>query len=196
MKRIGILLLLAGLALPALTAAASETRIIPSPSSLPSGATIGAGGGQDRAKIGGVLNVNTTAVGNVGGGEDNLITYPVKPNTLSEDGKIVRMTAFGTTAANGNTKAVKCYFGATLVTNISTAGSAVDWRHQITVIRTGAATQMAVGTFGFEDGVGNMNYATPTEDTGTSITVKCTGQSTESTTNDIVQRGLIVEVMN
>ena len=64
---------------------------------------------------GGVLNVNTTAVGNVTTGEDNLITYSLPANTLSVNGMALRIVAWGLTANNANAKTLKVYFGTVVI---------------------------------------------------------------------------------
>lgn len=63
------------------------------------------------------LASNTTEVGNVGSGEDNLITYTVPANTLSRDGDCLEVEAAFTFAANGNNKTVKLYIGSDVIYN-------------------------------------------------------------------------------
>src|SRR5690606_35997814 len=64
-----------------------------------------------RAKLGGTLSVNTTNVGNVGSGEDDLMTYSVPANTLNGNGQRITFRATGTLANNADSKRIRVYFG-------------------------------------------------------------------------------------
>ena len=139
--------------------------------------------------------VNTTAVGNVGAGEDTLITYDLPANTLNTNGAGVRITAWGTVANNANGKTLKVYFGATVIlTDGITAGAATRWYVTGLVFRTAVDAQDYV-TYGNDQGATtpDINVGTATEDDGAAITIKCTGEATSD--NDIVQEGLLVEVL-
>src|SRR3990167_10688001 len=57
-----------------------------------------------------VLHVNTTAVGNVGVGEDTLMTYDLPANTLLVNGDALRVIAFGDNANNAQPKGEKTLF--------------------------------------------------------------------------------------
>lgn len=149
-------------------------------------------GGNKEFNIGGILKVDTTAVGNVGSGEDTLITHNL-PSTLDNAGESIEITAFGEFAANANNKTVKLYFGSTVIfTTGAIASNNTDWRIDATILRTGAATQISIASFS-GDTVLVTSTATSTAVTETlsgALTIKCTGEAT--TTNDIIQRGLIV----
>jgi len=150
--------------------------------------------------IGGRLSTNVVDVGNVGAGEDDLMTYALPAGILSTDGQVVRVTAWGTMAVNGNTKLVRAYFGATgiLLTIAGHAPSDARWRAQFEIIRTGAAAQILIGHL-VERDVASSSFvftpaeATPAETLANSITIKMTGEATSN--NDIVQKGMIVEVL-
>lgn len=157
------------------------------------------------AEVVGALNINTTAVGNVGAsGPDDLITYPMPANTIAANTQGVRITAWGTTANNANAKTVRLMFGGTaLVTKQLTASVAGTWKLMATVMRTGASAQKFYAeamndqgtTVSGTDGatVQRIAAATTSAETDTAtITIKC--QSTVSTAdNDIVNQGLITE---
>lgn len=149
-------------------------------------------------RIGGVLTVNTTHVGNVGGGTDDLITYTLPAGTLSTDGQTVRVYAWGTTAANGNNKTVTLNFGATSIGNI--VNGALNngvWGVTGYIVRTGAATQECV--FSSSDTLGNnavTRNANSSETLSDAVVIKCTGTSAASATDDVIQHGMIVELIN
>lgn len=145
------------------------------------------------------LNVNTTAVGNVGGGTDDLITYSLPANSLSANGKGVRVTAWGTGANNANAKTLTMNFGATTMVTCSMSGNQdLIWRIQALIFRTGsnAQTYAAFLDDGRTTGVLNTGYGqgTTAETDSGGITIKCTGAATSD--NDIVQKGLLVEFIN
>ena len=143
---------------------------------------------------GGVI---TTAVGNIGGGEDTLMTYPLPAGALGADGAFVRITAWGTAAATGNTKTRTLYFGGTTLQTFAGASNNLAWRFRAEVTRTGAATQEAWGQFWQEtDGTDYMTRSAPTETLSGAVTIRVTGTSGSSATDDIVQRMMIVEICN
>lgn len=143
-------------------------------------------------------NVNTTNVGNVGTGEDNLIVYNAMPaNAMSANGKGVEITAWGTNANNANAKTLKLYFGAQVILTTSlTTNQAGFWRITANVIRTGSSTQdytaqlLQGGTTTLIDVESGTSAITDTAN----IIIKCTGDATAD--NDIVQEGLLVKFLN
>lgn len=143
-----------------------------------------------------VLNVNTTPVGNVGGGADDLMTFSIPGGTLERDGDSIRVWFGGITAANGNTKTVALSFGSQSIGNVvNGALSGGTWGGVLTVIRTGAATQLAY--FNSSDTAGNnavTRTATPTETLSGAVVVKVVGTSAASADNDVVQQFMVVEL--
>lgn len=112
---------------------------------LPAGVTansgaVGAAG--PNTNVGGSLYVDTTNVGNVGSGEDDLISRTMAANVLRATGRRVVITATGTTANNANAKTLKVYFGGTAIATLSLpTGIAGHWRARAQVVRTGSSTQ-------------------------------------------------------
>jgi len=144
----------------------------------------------------GVVTINTTAVGNVGTGTDNLMTYALPANTLSVNNMGVRVTAWGTGANNANAKTLVGAFGsATIVSTALTASQVNTWRMVMEVLRTGAGTQEAVGQLlqAGTTAITDIEQSAPTQDETAAITIKLTGAAT--TDNDIVQEGMIIEVL-
>jgi hypothetical protein len=150
---------------------------------------VGAGVSTSFATVGGTLKVDTGAVGNVGAGEDNLITYSVPAGTLAVNGDYLEWRVSGTFVANANLKNVKAYFGTTQVfASGAQAFSGGDWVITVQVIRTGAATQIANATWLCSNGTSaaNVLVSTPAETLANAITLKLTGEAT--TTNDIIEK--------
>ena len=138
--------------------------------------------------IGGTSNVNTTSTGNVGTGEDDLITYSLPANSLTRNGSYIEFEVAGTFAANANNKRIKIYFGATAIFDTTAqAFNAGSWTAKCTVIRTGATTQKASVQFASSNTLltSSALYSTPAETLSSAVTIKCTGEATSN--NDIVQ---------
>lgn len=153
------------------------------------------------AVVGGAVNVNTTAVGNVDAGEDDLMTYSLPANALNKNGRGVRIRAWGSVANVANTKALKLYFGATVLVTVtaSATSGANNWVAEATVLRTGSNTQDGVGEIRGNIGAAaafsdTISTSTPTETDAGAITIKMTGEATSN--NDIIQEGMVVEVLN
>lgn len=142
----------------------------------------------------GTINTNTTAVGNVGGGTDDLITYALPASSLTTTGRGVRITAWGTGANNANAKTLTLNFGSQVImTQALTTAQADTWRIQALVLRTGTDTQDVFAEL-LQTGTTSITKQTLTAGTQTesgAITIKCTGAATAD--NDIVQEGLLVE---
>lgn len=185
-----VLLLLALLAGPA---AADPTVTGNGGSVIPFGGSSSSGGAC------GVLFASGTPVGNgADQTEDTLMTTTLKANTFNANGRTVKIWAWGTFTNNGDTKVLKVYFGAATQLN-SGANNNTKWRAYIEVVRTGNNTQELGFDFMDSAGVGALNIgnAQPAQTDTSDITIKFTGQDTSaSTANAVVQRGMIVEVCN
>ena len=142
--------------------------------------------------------VDTTGVGNVGTGEDDLITFSMPLGTFSAAKKGVRITAWGITANNAATKQVKLFFGSlAILTTALTVSQAGVWRIVAEVISTGTDTQDYVSQLvqGGATTLLDAEQGTHTQDDGAAITIKCTGES-DTATDDIRQEGMIIEYLS
>lgn len=142
--------------------------------------------------------VSTTNVGNVGAGEDDLMTTTLPANILEDVGDLVRIRAWGTAANNANAKTLKLYFGATAIVSQSlTVSQAGKWSIEALVIRTGSDTQeswaLIVESVAAALAAGKHAQEISTAlviDEDAAIIVKCTGTGVAD--NDIVQEGMTV----
>lgn len=162
----------------------------------------GAGSGSATAVISGVLHVNISATGTgANTDETDLMSYSLPANTLSANGKGVRITCSGTTAANGNNKTMILYFGSATLSTTALALNNGHWKFSVDVFRVSSGNQYmsAHVTHGVSDGSAQTvrgRHRFPTEtDTG-AITIKVTGTNGTGTANDIVARLLVVEALN
>ena len=160
------------------------------------GLTLSVGGSSSTGSVCAVANVNTTAVGNVDGGADDLMTYSLPANTLGASARVIRITARFTGAANANSKTMTFVFGASSTAIFINSGSANTYYINFVIARSGLNTQDIWGDrweVGGPSGNG-LARVTATETETAAITIKFTGTATA--TDDIVQRLMIVEVCN
>ncbi len=153
-----------------------------------------AGSSTSYAKVGGVIDVNTTQVGNVGAGEDDLITYTIPANVLNTNGDQIRFRMAGTFAANANNKRVRIKYGATtLLDTTALAFNNADWTAHGTIVRTGATTQKAICEFASGSALltSSCDYTAPAETLSGTVVLKATGEATSN--NDITEEFHIVE---
>lgn len=143
----------------------------------------------------GALNVSTTAVGNVGAGTDDLQSYTMPASVLSVDGRCLRITAWGTTANNVNAKTVTLDLGSQVImTQALTTSIAGTWRITALITRTGSSTQDVFAELLQLTTIVHKQTVTAGTQTDTAtIVIKCTGAAT--TDNDLVQEGLLVEIV-
>jgi len=157
------------------------------------------GTASDIAGIGGTLFVDTTAVGNVGTGEDDLRSYSVPANTLATNGDYLEFEAGGTILNNANSKRLRAYFGATVIFDSTTTGgiptnTAGNWYMRGKIIQTGAATQKAVVQVSTNMSAWTTlcTYSTPAATLSGAVTLKLTAEC-GSTNNNISQEFMTVQ---
>jgi hypothetical protein len=157
------------------------------------------GTGSGSARMVGVATKNITAVGNVGAGTDNLMTYALPASALSADAMGLEIWTFGTLAANGNSKVLQMVFGGTEMTAVTTSQNNGHFTGHGLVFRTGATTQVATAWFEVRSSAGDFivderTYSTPGETLSGAVTIKMTGTATSD--NDIIQKAMIVNIYN
>src|SRR3990167_4765018 len=157
--------------------------------------TTPAGTGTGTVRVAGTLLQSVTAVGNVGAGEDDLISFTIPANTLISTGDRLMGEFAGTFAANGNAKRLKVKFGATTVLDTGSGNlpNGVGWRIRFTITRTGAATQNVSGDSLWGISVaqqGNAAFTTATETLSGTVVLKITGEATSD--NDVIAKEAVV----
>jgi len=157
-----------------------------------------AGTSSSTVKPMGLIDIDTTAVGTgADTNETDLITFSLPADSLSADGKVVRITAWGNTAANGNTKTIRLKFGAEEIRAIGpSAINGLDWRIDGLVIRTGATTQDAMATESLDAAAQDTTITTPAETLSGAVVIKITGENGSAAANDIVCEGMMIEFLN
>jgi len=132
-----------------------------------------------------------SVVGNVGGGEDDLIATPVLwANALSYDGQTVTAMFHGSFAANANNKTLKIKFDGTTVVTSGAGAYQGGWSAILQCVRTGVGSQRLNATLWINGQVAFNGGTIITSATDTNdIVIKCTGESAGAANNDIVQAG-------
>jgi polygalacturonase len=133
-----------------------------------------------------------TQVGNVGTGEDDLISYTLPAYSLAPNNQQIMVECWGTTAANANNKTLKFYWAGTAFYNSgATAANNKDWYIKAVIRNIGTSTaefhvsgQWNGSPIEYSFSVGGGNDFTTTK------VIKCTGEATAN--DDIVQKGLRV----
>ena len=164
--------------------------------------TFTAGTGTAQATVEGTLTTSTTQVCTIANTtETDLWTYVLPANTLNADGKGIRITVWGTTAANANIKSFRLYFGATQL-QARNASADNNWVDQLfaDVVRTGAATQSAfasshVGVSGGTSAASLNLITAPTETLSGPVTIRATGINGTASAGDVCVRYAVVETI-
>jgi len=158
------------------------------------------GAGATAAVVSGCVYMNTTSTNSTNAGFQSLVTETLDANTLNANGKAIRITTWGTSAANANAKNVGIFFGAAGDDAlVSIPANYTDWRCQCIVVRTGASAQVNNGIAystvspGTTPSVQIVN-STPAEDTTTAISISATCNTTVAA--DVVLKGFMIEVIN
>lgn len=154
------------------------------------------------AHLGGVANAALTSTGNGADvTEDTLQTYSLPANALDQIGRCVRVTSWGTTANNADTKTLRLRFGGTLVYSQTLTTSVLgDWVIKATVCKTAANTQTAYAEGLNAAALGTaspgIDVTAPGETDTSAIVIKTTGQAGTANANDIVCTAQIVEFLS
>lgn len=130
---------------------------------------------------------SNTAVGNVGSGEDDLISKTLHARTLATNGDAIEGYAWGTFAANGNNKTIKFYIAGTAVFTLGPgAYNGGTWWIRFSLSRTGSSTQKYAVQFVSSNATAGSSASSGTltfTDTNNQ-TIKFTGEATSD--NDIL----------
>lgn len=97
----------------------------------------------------GVLYCDTTPDSfNIGVGGFNLQSYNLLANTVAQNQRGIRVTMYGSFAANANAKSLSLGFGhTTFPVSGSYNWNGINWKAVIEIMRTGSATQKVYSTF-------------------------------------------------
>lgn len=146
------------------------------------------------AKVGGTISASTTAVGNVGTGEDTLITYTLPAGSMGTNLDRVTGRVSGTFASNANNKRIRLYFGTTAIFDTTAlAFNGGNWVADFEVIRVSNTQQKASVTFSSSNALlpVSAKYTLVAMTLTSSQVIRCTGEATSN--NDVVQETASIE---
>jgi hypothetical protein len=143
------------------------------------------------ARVGGVYYAddNGSATG-AGTAEQTLATKTLPAKWFWNFNQAFTLDAFGTTAANGNTKTIKAYIGsATPVSFVTTAAAGTSWKLKVFVSDPDTTNNQRVyWEYDIDDGSTNTRrtgYVALTETVTSTIVVKITGTDGTDSAGDI-----------
>lgn len=139
----------------------------------------------------------TTIVTSVANGttvETDLISYTLPAGTLNQDGRAIRITVWGTSLSNANTKAIRIYFGATQVATITGQTTVLFWEGQALVTRVSNTSQSAKGGVTTTAAFVTSLASAPAETLSGAIVIRVTGTS-NTASGDITGIGMLVELI-
>lgn len=134
-----------------------------------------------------VLFEDDTPVGNVGAGEDDLMSYTMPAGKMANDGDRLRITAYFLCNGIDNTTAI-VYLGSTshtlwTATNFSSIVSV-----QVDIIRLGANSQWIFASYIDAGGTVATARSVAAEDLTSELGVKFTGSNTSDASDDAIQQ--------
>lgn len=127
--------------------------------------------------------------------ETTLFTTTLAASQLAADGESVRMTAYGETAANANTKTLKVYLGASVIAQNSTttAPNGKNWKIVADVTRSGATSNVEHVSIEFDGVAAEIDVSKAGATWANANVFSVTGTNGTSALNDIVLKQAIVE---
>jgi len=147
----------------------------------------------DQLRPVGHLTTDYTQRGNVDAAETDMTSLTLAADSLSRNGMILRVTSWGTTAANANNKTYKVYLGTSSVSAV-TAANATQWSAVTEIVRDAAGSQLVILMLGLHQMASVYDQdLTFAEDETTALAVKTTGQGTA--TNDLIQYMTHVQIL-
>lgn len=143
------------------------------------------------------LLFNHTAVGNVGAGEDTLMTMSLEASFLASTSRCIRILGVFAFAANANTKTLKFYLGSSNITlnDATTAPNDVLAVVDLYLFRPSASHQTVRGSYAMTGMTESMPVAAWTETETNALTLKFTGESGAAATDDIIQQAMWVTLI-
>ena len=138
------------------------------------------------------LLTNGDALVNSGTSETTLGQFSIPGGEMPGKIRGVEILVFGATAANGNVKTLKLYFGSTVIANpIGSGVNNKDWYCAATVIWQSANVQKATAFYEVAGTTSTFINTALTQTDANAILIKVTGQS-DTAGSDITENGLYI----
>lgn len=169
----------------------------PTLATIVSSSTVNSGTSGTGATLIGVLSNNVTAVATVGSGNNGLMTFTLPANTLSANGKAIRITCWGTKASTANAKSIFFEFpnSTTLMTQTLATSATGTWAFEVIITRTASNAQLYVVRNIFDNAVVTATTSgTAAQTDSATITFRLT--ATTGAANDVIQKQMLIEMLN
>lgn len=167
----------------------------------------GSGADQPLART---LTVDITAVSLAADVAGDLIAYTIPADTLKADGKILRITAWGTKTGTNGVAQTQLLIAGTAVSlgAFNIPANSLNWIVEVLFIRTGLSAQAWSaqsnasviagwnGASAVTEGVFEVGLGTTTEDDTSTITISVGCRGTGNASDTIVEKGLLIELLN
>lgn len=160
------------------------------------------GASTETHKGSGLINTDFTPASNTttASANDTLFTYTLPANALNANGRVIRVTAYGTFGATGNTKTVRLWWNGTAGTNFvvhSSTSNGTKWVIIGHIMRTASNAQDLWGYLPMSGAAQDINafYTTATVTDSNAINIVVTGSSAGAI-NDVNYKGSLIEFLN
>lgn len=145
---------------------------------------------------GSIMDVTDVTGGTTQNADNTLNTLSLDDEFLAQRNRGLLVIAWGTTAANGNTKDLKLFLGATAVMTIAdSTASGKDFLFLAFIASDGVDSQRGTG-LAFVDGAivaaTSINMTAATEDANVTKTIKTTGNNNSAAASAATGKGLVV----
>lgn len=142
-----------------------------------------------------VLDSQYTTVGNIGTGEDDLMSFAIPASTLLKNGDSIEVQFGMAVANNANQKRIRVYLGGgSAIFDTGATGLAVSTAYSIKfnllILKDGSSTQKWYFEYFAGSILGVVLGTLSLTDTNT-ITVKATGETNAASNNDVTQTMMI-----
>lgn len=157
------------------------------------------GSGTGTASVGGTLSlqVNQLSFG-ADTTEDDGHSYTLPANSLDHNGAAVKLSIYGSTAATGNSKRLKLWFGGTAIYDTgAVAANNKSFQLSALITRVSVGNQKAIISGHFNGSVVTASaVVATTKDETTALILKDTAQCGTAAAGDILLEGFMVEALN
>lgn len=151
---------------------------------------------QINSGVTGLVFANAAAVSTgTGTSEQTLQTAVVPAGTFTKVGQVLRLTATGTVATNGNNKTIQLKFGTIVLSSGVITSSNKVWKAIMEVMHTGTGTQTYTATYVDPTTGSVMGGGTGTVADSADVTCSLTGTDGTSSAGDITCNNFYAEII-
>lgn len=121
---------------------------------------------------------------------------PASNPLLHYNGSALRLSAWGVTANNGDTKTLRLYHGTTTFSQALTTSTANPWYAELVLVRISLTSQFAKFMVIHGTAILALSQSTSGSDSlATALVAKVTAQASAGNANDVVCNGALLEII-